>query len=40
MERESSSSAKTAPAAAAGLRLFVVHAPEDAWFVEGFLLKA
>src|ERR1041384_1488580 len=23
-----------------GVRLFVVHAPEDAWFVEGFLLKA
>jgi hypothetical protein len=25
---------------APSLRLFVVHAPEDAWFVEGFLLKA
>jgi WD40 repeat protein len=23
-----------------GLRIFVVHAPEDAWFVEGFLLEA
>jgi hypothetical protein len=24
----------------AGLRLFIVHAPADAWFVEGFLLEA
>jgi len=24
----------------AGLRLFIVHAPTDAWFVEGFLLEA
>ena len=28
------------PAHGASLRLFVVHAPEDASFVEGFLLKA
>ena len=28
------------PAPAAKVRLFVVHAPEDAWFVEGFLLEA
>ncbi len=28
------------PAPSANLRLFVVHAPEDAWFVEGFLLEA
>jgi len=28
----------TAPGAS--LRLFVVHAPEDGWFVEGFLLEA
>jgi len=28
----------TAPAA--GVRLFIVHAPEDAWFVDGFLLAA
>src|ERR1041384_8594727 len=28
------------PAPDTGLRLFVVHAPEDTWFVEGFLLAA
>jgi WD40 repeat protein len=28
------------PAVAPHPRLFVVHAPEDAWFVEGFLLEA
>ena len=28
------------PTPGGGLRLFVVHAPEDAWFVEGFLLEA
>src|SRR5512140_2644564 len=28
----------TAPAT--GVRLFIVHAPEDAWFVDGFLLRA
>jgi len=28
----------TAPAT--GVRLFIVHAPEDAWFVDGFLLTA
>jgi len=28
------------PAPAASVRLFVVHAPDDAWFVEGFLLEA
>jgi WD40 repeat protein len=28
------------PAPAASPRLFVVHAPEDAWFVDGFLLAA
>jgi len=28
------------PAPAASVRLFVVHAPEDAWFVDGFLLEA
>jgi len=28
------------PASSVGPRLFVVHAPEDAWFVEGFLLEA
>ena len=27
-------------AADGGLRVFVVHAPEDAWFVEGFLIEA
>ena len=28
------------PARGAGLRVFIVHAPEDAWFVEGFLVRA
>ena len=28
------------PASPANVRLFVVHAPEDAWFVDGFLLEA
>jgi len=28
------------PAPATSPRLFVVHAPEDAWFVDGFLLEA
>jgi len=30
----------TAAAPGTGLRLFLVHAPEDAWFVDGFLLPA
>src|SRR6185369_500017 len=28
------------PAPGASPRLFIVHAPEDAWFVDGFLLEA
>ncbi|TMQ19399.1 MAG: hypothetical protein E6J90_18160 [Deltaproteobacteria bacterium] len=32
--------AKVVGPALAGVRLFVVHAPEDAWFVEGFLVPA
>ncbi len=43
MEREPSSDAVADAgdrATTARLRLFVVHAPEDAWFVDGFLLRA
>jgi WD40 repeat protein len=28
------------PSPATGVRLFIVHSPEDAWFVDGFLLAA
>src|SRR6185369_10113707 len=38
MEQESRSVDGLPPAGS--LRLFVVHAPADAWFVDGFLLEA